>query len=78
MAMAVAVCLAFGLQNSSEHKVLFEKGDREFKITKIHSEISREGYFSPDGQKIAFSRTTEYGIEFWLVENFLPIDKKEK
>jgi Tol biopolymer transport system component len=34
--------------------------------------------FSPDGQKIAFSRKTEYGIEFWLVENFLPIDKKEK
>jgi len=34
--------------------------------------------FSPDGQKIAFSRTTEYGIEVWLVENFLPIDKKEK
>ena len=34
--------------------------------------------FSPDGQKIAFSRNTEYGLEFWLVENFLPIDKKEK
>jgi Tol biopolymer transport system component len=32
--------------------------------------------FSPDGQKIAFSRTTEYGIEFWLVENFLPEEKK--
>lgn len=34
--------------------------------------------FSPDGQKIVFSRSTGYGIEFWLVENFLPIDKKEK
>ena len=33
---------------------------------------------SRDGQKIVFSRSTEYGIEFWLVENFLPIDKKEK
>jgi len=29
---------------------------------------------SRDGQKIVFSRSTEYGIEFWLVENFLPID----
>jgi Tol biopolymer transport system component len=34
--------------------------------------------FSPDGKKVVFSRTTEYGIEFWLVENFLPSDKKEK
>jgi Tol biopolymer transport system component len=32
--------------------------------------------FSPDGKKIAFSRSTEYSIEFWLVENFLPEEKK--
>jgi tetratricopeptide (TPR) repeat protein len=30
-----------------------EKGDREFKITKIHTEKSREGYLSPDGKKLA-------------------------
>jgi len=40
--------------------------------------MGRSPDFSPDGQKIAFCRKTEYGIEFWLVENFLPIDKKEK
>jgi len=40
--------------------------------------MGRMPEFSPDGQKIVFSRSTEYGIEFWLVENFLPIDKKEK
>jgi len=34
--------------------------------------------FSPDGGKIVFSRTSEYRVELWLVENFLPIDKKEK
>jgi Tol biopolymer transport system component len=33
---------------------------------------------SPDGQKIVFSRQSESSIEFWLVENFLPADKKEK
>jgi len=32
--------------------------------------------FSPDGKKVVFSRTVEYGTEFWLVENFLPRDKK--
>jgi len=31
--------------------------------------------FSPDGKKIAYSRLLEYSIEFWLVENFMPIDK---
>ena len=34
--------------------------------------------FSPDGKKIAFSRLSEFGHEFWLVENFLPTEKKEK
>lgn len=30
---------------------------------------------SPDGKKIAYSRRTEQRMDFWLVENFLPIDK---
>jgi Tol biopolymer transport system component len=33
---------------------------------------------SPDGKKIVFSRNTETGTEFWLVENFLPVDNKKK
>ena len=31
--------------------------------------------FSPDGKKIAYSRLSTSGIEFWLVENFLPPKK---
>lgn len=34
-------------------QALIEKGDREFKITKVHTEESRGGYFSPDGKKLA-------------------------
>ena len=34
--------------------------------------------FSPDGKRIVLSKTSEYRVELWLVENFLPIDKKEK
>lgn len=33
---------------------------------------------SPDGKKIAYSRRIGQGYEFWLAENFLPVDKKEK
>jgi Tol biopolymer transport system component len=33
---------------------------------------------SPNGKKIVFTRNTETGTEFWLVENFLPIDTKKK
>jgi len=33
---------------------------------------------SPDGRKIVLSRNTETDTEFWLVENFLPTDKKGK
>jgi Tol biopolymer transport system component len=34
--------------------------------------------FSLDGKKIAYSRLTDYSTEFWMVENFLPADNKEK
>ena len=30
---------------------------------------------SPDGKKIAYYRKAEQRMDFWLVENFLPIDK---
>ena len=33
---------------------------------------------SPDGKKVVFSRNTSFGYEFWLVENFLPVDNKKK
>jgi hypothetical protein len=33
---------------------------------------------SPDGKKIAFFRANEDRVEFWLAENFLPDDKKQK
>jgi len=32
--------------------------------------------WSADGKKIAFSRFTGHLTEFWLVENFLPDEKK--
>lgn len=41
----------------------------------------RSAAFSPDGKKIAYSRRLEGYYEFWLVENFLPLEKlaqKEK
>jgi Tol biopolymer transport system component len=31
--------------------------------------------YSPDGNKVAFSRWHGGGYEFWIVENFLPVDK---
>lgn len=34
--------------------------------------------FSPDGKKIAYSRLSEYSIEFWMAENFLQFDNKKK
>jgi len=34
--------------------------------------------WSPDGKKITFSRVTGYRTEFWLVENFLPEEKKQE
>ena len=32
--------------------------------------------FSPDGKKIAYGKSRQGKVEFWLVENFLPKDKK--
>jgi Tol biopolymer transport system component len=34
-------------------QAMVEKGDKEFKITKIHTETTREAYLSPDGKKLA-------------------------
>jgi Tol biopolymer transport system component len=45
---------------------LAEKGDREFKITKIHTEKSREGYLSPDGKKLALIDYSENNFGLWL------------
>jgi len=33
---------------------------------------------SPDGKKIAFYRRAKPKVDFWLVENFLPRDNREK
>jgi Tol biopolymer transport system component len=43
-------------------KAVIERGRKEFKITKIHTEKSREGYFSPDGKKLALA---DYG-NLWI------------
>jgi hypothetical protein len=36
----------------------------------------RSPMFSPDGRKIAYSRQTGQGYEFWLVENLLAKEEK--
>ena len=51
-------------------KVLAEGGEPE----KMNIR-GRGAAFSPDGKKIAYSRRLEGYYEFWLVENFLPIEK---
>ncbi len=33
---------------------------------------------SPDGKKLAYHRQAEPKVDFWLVENFLPVGEKEK
>ncbi len=38
----------------------------------------RSAVFSPDGKRIAYSRRLAGGYEFWLAENFLPIDGSGK
>lgn len=43
-------------------KTLIEKEKKEFRITKIHTEKRREGYFSPDGKKLALM---DYG-NLWI------------
>jgi len=43
-------------------QALVEKGDREFKITKIHTEKSRYGYVSPNGKILALTE----GDGLWL------------
>ncbi len=43
-------------------QAVIEKGRKEFKITKIHTEKRREGYFSPDGKKFALA---DYG-NLWI------------
>jgi Tol biopolymer transport system component len=40
--------------------------------------MGRMADLSPDGKKVVFSRNTAFGNEFWLVENFLPVDNKNK
>ena len=47
-------------------QALEEKGDREFKITKIHTEKSRDGYLSPDGGKWALIDYDEKNRGIWL------------
>jgi len=43
-------------------QAVIEKGRKEFKITKIHTEKRREGYLSPDGKKLALA---DYG-NLWI------------
>jgi Tol biopolymer transport system component len=40
--------------------------------------MGRMADLSPDGKKVVFSRNTAFGYEFWLVENFLPVENKKK
>jgi Tol biopolymer transport system component len=47
-------------------RALIEKGDREFKITKVHTEKSRSGYFSPDGKKLALMDQKGNSLDIWL------------
>ena len=47
-------------------RALIEKGDKEFKITKVHTEKSREGYFSPDGKKLALVDQKGNTLNLWL------------
>jgi len=43
-----------------------KEGDQEFKITKIHTDKSRYGYFSPDGKKLALIDQNGDTLEIWL------------
>jgi len=47
-------------------QAVVEKGDKEFRITKIHTEKTREGYFSPDGKKLALIDYDYKENNLWL------------
>jgi Tol biopolymer transport system component len=47
-------------------RALIEKGDQEFKITKVHTEKGRSGYFSPDGKKLALIEQKGNNLNIWL------------
>ncbi len=49
-------------------RALIEKGDREFKITKVHMDKGRQGYFSPDGKKLALIDQKGNNLNIWLRE----------
>jgi len=66
-------------------KIIFEKRIKgmDFELYKVPAEggehekmniKGRSAAYSPDGKKIAFSRRLEGYYEFWLVENFLPVE----
>ncbi len=53
------------------HMVSIEDGEIQ--------DLNIEGYmpdFSPDGKKIAYTRLMGTRTEFWMLENFLPEEKK--
>ena len=42
--------------------------------------LNIEGFspdFSPDGKKIVYGKRLQDKVEYWLVENFLPLGKKD-
>jgi len=47
-------------------RALIEKGDREFKITKVHTDKSRGSYFSPDGKKLVLIDQKGNTLNLWL------------
>jgi len=52
------------LEILSRAQAIIEKGNKEFKITKIHIEKIRIGYLSPDGKKLALIDMEENNL--WL------------
>ena len=55
-----------------------------FKVPSVGGEpvkLNIEGFYpdcSPDGKKIVYSKLMKSAYEFWLIENFLPLDKKQR
>jgi len=69
--------------------IIFEQGIKgmDFELYKVPAEggepekmniRGRSAEYSPDGEKIVFSRRLEGYYEFWLVENFLPEERTKK